>query len=155
MREGTLELAHPGVIGVLGMRDAGLRRARGLHRQELGGEVGGRLLGGLARFLPTPSAELGKLWVRTADADVAREQVRLPDGEVQHGLLRELEADEVFGAPVVFVGLDASEEADALGRVHEGVAVGEFAEVERASDRGADGGASAWQDGERALAAAE
>jgi hypothetical protein len=109
----------------------------------LGGEVGSRLLGGLARFLPAASTQLGELRVRPADADVAREEVRLPDREVQHRLLREFKPDEIFGASIMFVGLDATEEADALRGMHERVAVGEFTEVECATDGGADGGAPA------------
>ena len=155
VRERTLELAHPGVFRVLGVGDAGLGRARGLHGQQLGGEVGGGLLGGFARFLPTAAAELGELGDGPADADVAREEMRLPHGEVQHRFQGELQADEILGTSVVLVGLDAAEEADALRGVDEGVAVGEFAEVERAAHRGADGGTSTGQDGERALAAAE
>jgi len=89
------------------------------------------------------------------DADVTREEMRLPNGEVQHRFLGELQTDEVFGASVMLVGLDAAEEADALRRVHEGIAVGEFAEVERPADRGADGGAASGQDGERAFPPAE
>ena len=42
----------------------------------------------------------------------------------------------------MFVGLDAAEKADALGRMHECVAVGEFAEVKGTPHSGADGGAS-------------
>ena len=155
MREGTLELAHPGVVRVLRVRDAGLGRAGGLHRQQLRGEVGGGLLGGLTRLLPAASAEFRELGYGPADADVAREEMRLPHGEVQHRFQGELQADEILGASVVLVGLDAAEEADALRGVHEGVAVGEFAEVERAADGGADGGAAARQDGERTLASAE
>ena len=53
------------------------------------------------------------------------------------------------------MGLDAAEEADTLRRVHQRVAVGEFAEVERAADGGPDGGAPAREDGERTLASPE
>ena len=55
----------------------------------------------------------------------------------------------------MFVGLDATEEADALRGMHEGVAVSEFTEVECAADGGADCGTAARQDGERAFASAE
>ena len=48
VREGALELAHPCVVRVFGVRDTGLGRTGGLHGQQLGGEVGSRLLGGLA-----------------------------------------------------------------------------------------------------------
>ena len=48
VREGALELAHPGVVRVLGVRDAGLGRAGGLHGQQLRREVGGRFLRCLA-----------------------------------------------------------------------------------------------------------
>ena len=81
--------------------------------------------------------------------------MRLPDGEVQHRLLGEFQTDEVFGAAVVFVGLDAAEEANALGDVHQSVAVGEFAEVERPPDGGPDRGAAAGQGGQRPLAPTE
>jgi hypothetical protein len=74
---------------------------------------------------------------------------------VQHRLLSELEPDEIFGASVVLVCLDATKETDALGRVHERVAIGEFTEVERASDGGADRGAPARQNGERAFTSAK
>ena len=155
MREGSFEFPHPGVVRVLRVRDTGLGRAGGLHRQQLRGEVGGGLLGGLARLLPAASAELGEFRDGPADADVARQEMRLPHGEVQHRFQGELQADEILGAPVVLVRLDAAEETDALRGVHERVAVGEFAEVEGAADGGADGGAAARQDGERTFASAE
>jgi hypothetical protein len=74
---------------------------------------------------------------------------------VQHRLLRELESDEILGTSVMLVGLDAPEEADALRHVHQGVAIGEFTEVERTADGGADCGAPTRQNGEWALASAE
>jgi hypothetical protein len=74
---------------------------------------------------------------------------------VQHRLFCEFKPDEIFGTPVMLVGLDAPEEANALSHVHQGVAVGEFAEIERPADGGADGRAPSGQDGERAFASAE
>ena len=55
----------------------------------------------------------------------------------------------------MLVGLDAAKETDALRHVHESVAVGEFTEVERAADGGADRGPASRQNGEWALASAE
>ena len=81
--------------------------------------------------------------------------MRLPDREVQHRFLGKLESDEVFGPSVMFVGLDAAEEADALSHVHQGIAVGELTEVECPSDSSADGGATTWQRSEWAFPAAE
>jgi hypothetical protein len=81
--------------------------------------------------------------------------MRLPHGEVEHRLLCEFESDEILGASVMLVGLDAAKETDALRHVHESVAVGEFTEVERAADGGADGGPASREDGKRALASAE
>ena len=81
--------------------------------------------------------------------------MRLPHGEVEHRLLCEFESDEILGASVMLVGFDAAKETDALRHVHERVAIGEFTEVERAPDGGADGGATARQDSERTFASAE
>ena len=81
--------------------------------------------------------------------------MRLPDGEVQHRFLGKLESDEVFGASVMFVGFDATEEANALGDVHQSVAVGEFAEVERPPNGSTDRGPATGQRGQRPLAPTE
>ena len=78
--------------------------------------------------------------MRATDADVARKEMRLPHGEVEHRLLCEFESDENLGASVMLVGFDAAKETDALRHVHERVAIGEFTKVECAPDGGADGG---------------
>ena len=82
VRERTFELAHPGVVDVARVRDARLRRTFGLQGQQLRREVGGGLLGGLARALPPAAAELGELRLRPAEPDVAREEVGFPHREV-------------------------------------------------------------------------
>ena len=108
----------------------------------MGREVHRGLLGSLARFFPAAPAEFRKLGLHPTDADITREQMRFPQGEVQHRFRGKLQADEVFGSAIVFVGLDAAEEADALGGVDECVAVGDFTEVKGTPHGGADGGAS-------------
>jgi len=72
--------------------------ALGVDAQQLGGEVDGGALGGLAGFFPTAGADATELGLRFAEADVSADKVRLLERNVERDVVVELEGDDFADA---------------------------------------------------------
>ena len=134
--EGVLELQLP--LGVGRVRVGFVDLALCLHAEELRGVVEDRLLcGGLGLF-PARAAELVE-WRRVLPrADIARDQVRLFERDVEARLIGVFEDEHfLFGIRSIVAHLDESLVArDAVVEVDDQVALAELAEIGLGASRG-------------------
>lgn len=105
-----------------------------VEAEELGGVVEGGGLGGAAGFGPGFTADFAEFGGGFGEADVAGEEVGLREGDVEGHGVGELDGEDFAGAVGGLEGDVSTEEADAVLEVDEGVAVGEFGEVEHLVD---------------------
>ncbi len=153
--ERALEFLLPVVIGR--ERVAGLGFALGLNFEEVGGEIDGGALGGLAGFFPAVGADFTELGFGFAEADVAADEMRLLKRDVEGDAVVEFEGDDFALAVACIQFRETAVEGDAVLEVDNEIAFDEFGEVEELVDLGAgdEGALLRAVDAARALAAEE
>ena len=138
--EGALELALPGGVGRAG--ETGLGLALGVDAEQLGGEVDGGTLGGLTGFFPATGADAAELGFGFAEADIAADEVRFLERDVQGDVVVELKGDDLANALRGVEFGEAAVEGDAVLEVDDEVAFDEFGEIEELVDLRALSGGS-------------
>jgi hypothetical protein len=127
--EGGLELALP--VRVRGEGEPGLRLAARLDAQELGGQVDGGPLHRPAGLLPSAGADPPELRLRAPEPDVAADQVRFLERDVERHAVVELDRDHL-AQPLGRLQLrEAPVERDPVLQVDDEVALDELGEVEQ------------------------
>ena len=143
-REGGLEFLLPG--GVLRKGVARLRLAGGLDAEQFGGEINGRALGGLPGLFPAAGADAPELGTGLAQADVAADQMRFLQGDVQRDPVVEFEGDDLAETLGGVEFREAAVEGDAMLEMHDEVAFDEFREIQQLVDLRACGDGPRIQD---------
>ena len=134
--EGERGLEFPLPVGVRREGEAGLGLAAGLDAQELGGEVDRGPLDGPAGLFPAAGADPAELGLGPAQADIAADQVRLLEGDVEGDPVVELERDHLAQALGRVELRQAAVEGDPVLEVDDEVALDQLGEVEQLVDLG-------------------
>jgi hypothetical protein len=105
--------------------------------EQLGGEVERGALGGGARLLPAAAADAAELRPGLGQADIAADEVRLLQRDVQRHLVVEFQRDDLADARGGVELGEAAIDGDAVLEVDDEVALHQFREVEQLVDLGA------------------
>ena len=134
--EGERGLELPLPVGVRREREARLRLAARLDAQELGREVHRRPLHRAAGLLPASGPDPAELGLRAAQADVAADEVRFLERDVERDPVVELDRDHL---PQALGRVDLGEAAvdgDPVLQVDDEVALDQLGEIEQLVDLG-------------------
>jgi hypothetical protein len=107
--------------------------------EELGGEVHRGTLGGLAGFFPAAGADAAELRAGFAQADVAADEVRLLQRDVEGDVVVEFEGDHLADALHGIEFRETAVERDAVLEVDDKIAFDQLGEIEELVDLGALG----------------